>query len=171
MSEQRPFGETDQVFLGQVPAKNVVGGIPGAAYAELTLNANASPTTATLENTYYPVAGTWLQDEDHLGMSTAPPANGITCQTSGVFLTICAITVSLTTTDEWQFSILKNGTPIPDHTAVVRVPVPPDYASASLSGIDTLTVGDLLTIQAQNLSASAHSVTASFANFSVMRIG
>ena len=140
------------------------------SYAESELNANATTTSLTTQNTYYALSGTWATGE--LLNATASTAGVITPSQGGEFQAICTVSFKQSTSvsNTFEFQIFKNNAGF--QTAVTSIQIADQSVYAiTVNGLFPCAASDTLQVVMRCVTNAAVTVTVTEANFEVYQLG
>jgi len=161
-----PTGPTGPSVTGPTGPQGTPA-VPGsAAFGEMTIDNNAAATTMTNANQYYQLTNGWTAG-DNDGFTFGSSA--LTCNTPGTYITSCVLSVlSGTANQDLVFALCKNGTPITDHIAQVRVSNANEAVAVPISGvIASVSSGDVFDVRVQNITSAGKNITPIYANCNI----
>lgn len=144
-------------------------GFASPAYGEEIITNNAVAITLTNQNQFYPVNTGWANDDALNCVQDA--VNGTLAPTvSGEYLTICTVVFTSAGLQQVEFQLFKNGVAIPDHKAISWVDTAIFPNTVTISGIDGLVGGDVISLKVRCTSAAGLVITVTDANMSVVKV-
>jgi hypothetical protein len=170
---------TDDVYNPANPAQtltamlsNFVGGLGPPAFAEIDILSNVTATTLTSQNTWYQVSNGWSQGVITPVNTTVNATNGtITANVAASFQMLCALSFTTAAAPNViQFGLFKNGA-LDAGQEITTWTESTTYAnSITISGMDTLNVGDVMDLRARCTTAAGIAITVSMANFNMFSL-
>jgi hypothetical protein len=165
-----PHTVTGPQFLPSVSTvlypKQSEAAVPSSA--EEKMSGNATPTVCTLQNVDYEIAGAWSHDLAPQDFTVDDVTGHMTCQKAGRYWTVASLSFTSPGVGSLAFSMFKNGAPIPGHKATTWISTNTYPNSVSISGIDDLVPGDVLSLMVRGTTGAGLSVTVTDANFGAM---
>jgi hypothetical protein len=141
------------------------------ACGEITMPAGVTPITLTVQNTWYPIVANWVADQVHNTTLTAA-AGTITSDIAGQYWIITTISfTSDVATEIIEFGTFKNDAVILDHVATTWADTATYPNTVTVSGIDALDVGDVLSLRVRCTSTAGVVLVPTRGNFSIASIG
>lgn len=167
-----PTGPTGAVIgiTGPTGPTGPNGGI--GAYGELIVTGGSVATTMTIQNNFYLINGSWAANQV-LNTTLTPASGTITIDIAGEYQTLCQLsyTTASSTIETIQFGIYLNNVALPSHNATSWVDTASFPNGVTLTGIASLSVGDVLDVRVACLTTAGLSITVTDANFNLFMIG
>ncbi len=162
-----------QGITGSQGPQGNVGPTGVNVYGEMTITNNSTATTLTTQNTWYPITASWNLGDDFNQMTGNTAVGSLTCTANSAAQaneTLASLSLNFGNASEtYQLAVFKNGNLITEHETELSGTTTSEISS-TLSGIDTMSNGDVFQIFARCTTRSTTSITILRANFSVFGI-